>query len=919
MFRKQRVCTGTSLVVGVIFALLLAAFMFSSRPLLAQGPTPQPTPPVNEMSGQDVPQLIHLPLLVSPGGAGTGPNVPIAPTTGAAIEENYRVEDALAQFLALKHHGEAIGWWKDESKGAPDPSNTNHYQGLVRYPGEGVPTFYVTQLNKNKEGGFLLVVTLRSRPQTGERLRSNLQVNGQLTIKTVPPQDDTWLYTTRFDGTWMIDNKVLPAYKHPGGMAIIDDILFVPLDTPVLEDSSPPGYIVLFDLSDDARGRENPTPIQAIPLTHEIDNLAVTEYGEDAYLIWTNGAGGDITKFYVTTTSDLRDDHLRVTLIQNWDPNNDLKDSEGWPGDYPSVAECAHQSSTFLRDANGSLYMIAMRHGFRLSGAGVCGSPIVGADTADFFKVEIVNGRFTLFEKDKKRFYCVYNYDDGTEMRLCNFGAASTAYVSPSSELILYSIPHDDWDRTGPDIVRMSEFRHCDVYRENNPLRYPTADAGGPYTVEEGGTVTLSGSGAPPVDRPWVELYDDDNFGDRSIVVDYDDRSKLELNNFGKLDGFNDKTTAVRWRAPVGLDIELYDDDNFRDRYVILKGTGLTQWISDLEFRVVVPGVVEHPGKYAGDELDFNDKTSSLRFVGDEPSTSVSLVWDLDGDGVFGETGAAATRGDETGETPTFDAADLDGPTQVNVSLRVTFSGVISATDTVVIEVMNVAPSVDAGPNQTVYRNDVVTVSGTWTDPAGDFDNPYSWWWDLDGDDSADSSGTASYGDAIVGTTSFALEGSYTLTLNVTDKDGGSGGDSLVIDVLNRPPDCSEAGPSIDIIWPADHKFVPVNVLGVTDPEQDEIAITIESIYQDEPVDTYGDGSFTPDGQGVGTDTAQVRAERAGTKKVPGNGRVYHIGFSADDGHGGSCWGEVLVGVPHDIKDTPVDEGALYDSTALAP
>ena len=108
-------------------------------------------------------------------------------------------------------------------------------------------------------------------------------------------------------------------------------------------------------------------------------------------------------------------------------------------------------------------------------------------------------------------------------------------------------------------------------------------------------------------------------------------------------------------------------------------------------------------------------------------------------------------------------------------------------------------------------------------------------------------------------------------------------------------------------------------MLGVTDPEQDEIAITVESIYQDEPVDTYGDGSFTPDGRGVGSATAQVRAERAGTKQVPGNGRVYHIGFSADDGHGGSCWGKVLVGVPHDRKDTPVDDGALYDSTALAP
>ena len=133
----------------------------------------------------------------------------------------------------------------------------------------------------------------------------------------------------------------------------------------------------------------------------------------------------------------------------------------------------------------------------------------------------------------------------------------------------------------------------------------------------------------------------------------------------------------------------------------------------------------------------------------------------------------------------------------------------------------------------------------------------------------------------------------------------------------NEPPDCSEAVPSIDTIWPPNHKFVPVNILGVTDPDGDDVTITIDSIFQDEPVDTVGDGNFTPDGQGTGTDTAEVRAERIGTKQVPGNGRVYHIMFTADDGNGGLCSGEVFVGVPHDQGGgvVPVDEGALYDST----
>jgi len=148
-----------------------------------------------------------------------------------------------------------------------------------------------------------------------------------------------------------------------------------------------------------------------------------------------------------------------------------------------------------------------------------------------------------------------------------------------------------------------------------------------------------------------------------------------------------------------------------------------------------------------------------------------------------------------------------------------------------------------------------------------------------------------------------------TLTNNVVhDTDNpGSMEASTSVDVIVWPA-CSSATPSTDIIWPPNHQFVAVDVLGVN-------KVTIASIWQDEPVDTVGDGSFTPDGRGVGTSTAEVRAERAGTSQVPGDGRVYHISFYATDGNGGRCSGEVLVGVPRDQDSVPVDGGALYDST----
>jgi hypothetical protein len=59
---------------------------------------------------------------------------------------------------------------------------------------------------------------------------------------------------------------------------------------------------------------------------------------------------------------------------------------------------------------------------------------------------------------------------------------------------------------------------------------------------------------------------------------------------------------------------------------------------------------------------------------------------------------------------------------------------------------------------------------------------------------------------------------------------------------------------------------------------------------------------------------AQLRAERDGS----GNGRVYTIFFTADDGKGGTCTGSVKVSVPHDNGGTAIDDGPNFDS-ALCP
>ena len=114
--------------------------------------------------------------------------------------------------------------------------------------------------------------------------------------------------------------------------------------------------------------------------------------------------------------------------------------------------------------------------------------------------------------------------------------------------------------------------------------------------------------------------------------------------------------------------------------------------------------------------------------------------------------------------------------------------------------------------------------------------------------------------------------------------------DVSVYSCENVEPVCTGAVASTTRLWPANHKFKPINVVGVTDSDGDPLTITIDSIFQDEAVDAKHSGNTAPDGTGLGTNTAKVRAERVSK----GNGRVYYISFTADDIYGGSCSGMVL-------------------------
>ncbi|MFC1916442.1 PKD domain-containing protein, partial [Chloroflexota bacterium] len=104
---------------------------------------------------------------------------------------------------------------------------------------------------------------------------------------------------------------------------------------------------------------------------------------------------------------------------------------------------------------------------------------------------------------------------------------------------------------------------------------------------------------------------------------------------------------------------------------------------------------------YEGSAITFDGSSSS-----DPDGTIVAYDWDLDDDSLFD---------DATGEIASYTWGDDYAG---NIGLKVTDNNGLSDTDTTTVTVSNVAPIVEAGADQTVTQGDMVSLSGSFTDPG---------------------------------------------------------------------------------------------------------------------------------------------------------------------------------------------------------
>ena len=111
-------------------------------------------------------------------------------------------------------------------------------------------------------------------------------------------------------------------------------------------------------------------------------------------------------------------------------------------------------------------------------------------------------------------------------------------------------------------------------------------------------------------------------------------------------------------------------------------------------------------------------------------------------------------------------------------------------TATTTVNIVNVAPTANAGGPYLTFDDTPITLSGSGTDPAGALD-PLTFTWDLDGDNIFGETGVgATRGNEIGATPTFnptgLPTGSYTVKLRVSDGDGGVTTATTTVNVLTE-------------------------------------------------------------------------------------------------------------------------------------
>ena len=315
-------------------------------------------------------------------------------------------------------------------------------------------------------------------------------------------------------------------------------------------------------------------------------------------------------------------------------------------------------------------------------------------------------------------------------------GAADTVQGNPSSASHVYA-------DNGEFTISASATNEDGTYAASAPVAVavnnvaPTVAAGPDGTVDEGGTFTSSGSFTDPGADQWT------------ATVDYGDGSGVQ---------------ALVLNSEMGFGLSHMYTEN--GSYTVTVTISDDEGAAGSDTAIVTVNNVAPTANAGADQAV--DEGAAVSFAGSftDPGTdSHTIQWDFgDGSSDSGSLTPSHSYADNGVYTVTLTVADDDG-------------GV--GTDTLAVTINNAAPTVSAGADQKANEGDEVAFSGSFSDasPA----DTHTAVWNF-GDGSPEVSGSLTplhtYGD----------NGIYTVTLKVTDDDGGIGTSSLAVVVGNSAP-----------------------------------------------------------------------------------------------------------------------------------
>jgi len=318
-----------------------------------------------------------------------------------------------------------------------------------------------------------------------------------------------------------------------------------------------------------------------------------------------------------------------------------------------------------------------------------------------------------------------WNFGDGITMTTTSITVTHT-YTDDG----LYTVSLRVFDSSGDNTVTTLQVRIA-----NLP---PTAVAvAAPTTVAKGSSVTFDGSGSSDPDD--TNLTYQWNFGNGSPVAN---------------------GVSVNYTYPNGgtytAILTVTDDNN-----------------DSATASVVITVNNAPPVAEAGPDQTINEGDAAT-FDGssstDPDDTNLTYQWD------FGD-------GSPTANGVSVNHTYQNGPANRTVTLTVTDGDGVIGTDTLQVTVNNVAPTAEAGSDQTVNEGDPVTFNGSGSDPGGD-GLTFEWDFDYDG-----SNFTVDATDQNPSTTFPDVPATRTIALRVTDSDGAvSAVDTAQVTINNVPP-----------------------------------------------------------------------------------------------------------------------------------